>query len=286
MRHQGITFCKIGVRNLSKIILISIVIPVYNSEKTISKIVDKLVAELEQKYGLEIILVNDCSKDRSEEVCIAIYKKYRKTVRFFSLVENVGEHNAVMAGLNKVRGDYAVIMDDDFQNPVSEAVRLIKTAVKNNFDVIYTFCEKSQRPLHRRLGSWFANKTADIILKKPAGLYLSSFKIINRFTIDKIKKYNLPYAYIDGLILQATGNIGKIRVKEHKRSTGKSGYSLKKLLSLWLNMVFKLSTLPPTIAARLLISRSKGQQFIIRQAYETAPNQQDGQQGGQKDGQK
>ena len=270
----------------NKTILISIVIPVYNSEKTISKIVDQLVAVLEQKYPLEIILVNDCSKDRSEEVCIAIYKKYRKIVRFFSLAENVGEHNAVMAGLNQARGDYAVVMDDDFQNPVSDAVRLIETAVKNNFDVIYTFCEKSQRPLHRRLGSWFANKTADIVLKKPAGLYLSSFKIINRFTIDKIKKYNLPFTYIDGLILQATGNIGKIRVKEHKRSTGKSGYSLKKLFTLWLNMVFKLSALPPTITARLLFSRSKGQQFIIRQAYETATDQKDGQQDSQKDGQK
>jgi len=266
----------------NKTILISIVIPVYNSEKTISKMVDQLIAALKQKYDFEIILVNDCSKDRSEEVCIAIYKKYRKTVRFFSLAENVGEHNAVMAGLNQSRGDYAVVMDDDFQNPVSDAVRLIETAVKNKFDVIYTFCEKSQRPLFRRLGSWFANKTADIVLKKPAGLYLSSFKIINRFIIDKIKKYNLPFTYLDGLILQATGNIGKIRVKEHKRTAGKSGYSLKKLLSMWLNMVFKLSTLPPTITARLLFSRSKRQQFIIRKAYETAPDYQDGQKYGQK----
>ena len=270
----------------NKTILISIVIPVYNSEKTISKMVDELIAALKQKYDFEIILVNDCSTDRSEEVCIAIYKKYGKSVRFFSLAENVGEHNTVMAGLNQAGGDYALIMDDDFQNPVSDAVRLIQTAVKNNFDVIYTFCEKSQRPLFRRLGSWFANKTADIVLKKPAGLYLSSFKIINRFIIDKIKKYNLPFTYLDGLILQATGNIGKIRVKEHKRTAGKSGYSLKKLLSMWLNMVFKLSTLPPTITARLLFSRSKGRQFIIRQAYETAPSQQDGQQDGQKDGQK
>ena len=259
-----------------KTILISIIIPVYNSEKTIPKMVDQLVAALEQKYDFEIILVNDCSKDGSEEVCIAIYKKYRKIVRFFSLAENVGEHNTVMAGLNQARGDYAVIMDDDFQNSVSDAVRLIQTAVKNNFDVIYTFCEKSQRSLFRRLGSWFANKTADIVLKKPAGLYLSSFKIINRVTINKIKKYNSPFTYIDGLILQATGNIGKIRVKEHRRSAGKSGYSLKKLFTLWVNMVFSFSGLPSTFPARLLISRNKGQQFTIRKAYET-PAQKDGQ---------
>jgi len=261
----------------NKTILISIVIPVYNSEKTIPKMVDQLVAALEKKYDFEIILVNDCSKDRSEEVCIAIYKKYRKMVRFFLLAENVGEHNAVMAGLNQARGDYAVIMDDDFQNSVSDAVRLIQTAVKNNFDVIYTFCEKSQRPLLRRMGSWFANKTADIVLKKPAGLYLSSFKIINRITIDKITKYNLPFTYLDGLILKATENIGKIRVKEQKRTAGKSGYSLKKLFVLWLNMFFSFSALSPTIAERLLNLRRKRQQFIIRKAYETAPDYQEDQ---------
>jgi undecaprenyl-phosphate 4-deoxy-4-formamido-L-arabinose transferase len=266
----------------NKTILNSIVIPVYNSEKTISKMVNQLVAALEQKYDFEIILVNDCSKDKSGEVCIALYKRYRKIVRFFSLAENVGEHNAVMAGLNKARGDYAVVMDDDFQNPVNEVVRLIDTALKNDFDVIYTFCEKSQRPLFRRLGSWFANKTADIVLKKPAGLYLSSFKIINRFTIDKIKKYHPPFTYLDGLILQATENIGKIRVNEHQRSTGKSGYSLKKLFALWLNMVFGYSVLPPTITARLFSLRSKRQQFIIRKAYETAPDYQNDQKYVQK----
>ncbi len=151
-----------------------------------------------------------------------------------------------------------------------------------DFDVIYTFCEKSQRPLFRRLGSWFANKTADIVLKKPAGLYLSSFKIINRFTIDKIKKYHLPFTYIDGLILQATENIGKIRVEEHQRSAGKSGYSLKKLFALWLNMVFGYSALPPTITARLVALRSKGQQFTIRKAYETVPDYQNDQKYVQK----
>ena len=265
-----------------KNILISIVIPVYNSEKTLSKLADQLVEVLEQKYGFEIILVNDCSTDKSEDVCLYLYKKYRKMVRFFSLAENVGEHNAVMAGLNQARGDYAVIMDDDFQNPVSDTVRLIQTAVQNNFDVIYTFSEKSQRPLFRRLGSWFANKTADIVLKKPADLYLSSFKIINRFTIDKIKKYKLPFAYIDGLILKTTDNIGKIKVEQYKRREGQSGYSLRKLFTLWLNMVFSFSAPPSAVASRLLTTQGKGQQFIIRKAYETAPNYQEGQKDVQK----
>ena len=108
---------------------ISFLFPVFNSEKTISILVDLLVKELKQKCNFEIILVNDCSTDQSEEVCQSRYNKYKKMVRVFSLAENVGEHNAVMAGLNQARGDFAVIMDDDFQNPVSDAVRLIQTCL-------------------------------------------------------------------------------------------------------------------------------------------------------------
>jgi len=106
-------------------ISLSIIIPVYNSENTITELVDLLISELNEEYSLEIVLVNDCSKDNSEKVCIALYHKYRGLVKFYSLAKNVGEHNAVMAGLNKVNGDFIVIIDDDFQNPVSEVKKLV-----------------------------------------------------------------------------------------------------------------------------------------------------------------
>ena len=109
---------------------VSIVIPVYNAEKTIVNLVEELIAELSDTSSLEIVLVNDHSRDTSEKVCIALFTKYPSIVRFFSLAKNVGEHNAVMAGLNNISGDYAVIMDDDFQNPIQEVKRLIKYATQ------------------------------------------------------------------------------------------------------------------------------------------------------------
>ena len=99
---------------------LSILIPIYNSEKTIGRLVDGLINSLDPLYKLEIVLVNDRSIDRSEEVCISLFEKYKETVKFYSLSKNFGEHSAVMAGLNHVTGDYTVIMDDDFQNPISE----------------------------------------------------------------------------------------------------------------------------------------------------------------------
>ena len=104
---------------------LSIVIPVFNSEATISDLVTELITHISKDHQLEVVLVNDYSDDRSENECIGLFKRYPEIVKFYSLAKNVGEHNAVMAGLNKVKGDWAVIMDDDFQNPVAEVSKLI-----------------------------------------------------------------------------------------------------------------------------------------------------------------
>jgi len=226
----------------------SIVIPVYNGALSIGRLVDELIALLTPLFSIEIVLVNDCSPDNSEEVCIGISKKYPEFVSFYSLAMNVGEHNAVMAGLNKVTGDYAIIMDDDFQNPVSEVIKLINYMMNNDFDVVYTYFDEKKHSVFRNIGSRFNDRVANLMLKKPKDLYLSSFKIINRFLIDELIKYNLPFPYIDGLILRTTSDIGKIKVCHIKRQIGKSNYTLRKLISLWLNMFTNFSILPLRIS--------------------------------------
>lgn len=226
----------------------SIVIPVYNGALSIGRLVDELIARLSPVFNIEIVLVNDCSPDNSEEVCIGITKKHPEFVSFYSLAMNVGEHNTVMAGLNKATGDYAIIMDDDFQNPVSEVIKLISYMISNDYDVVYTYYEEKKHSFFRNLGSRFNDKMANLMLKKPKNLYLSSFKIINRYLIDEVIKYNLPYPYIDGLILQTTSDIGKIEVSHNIRQIGKSNYTLRKLISLWMNMFTNFSILPLRIS--------------------------------------
>lgn len=225
-------------------VALSVLIPVYNSEKTIDRLVEGLVNNLGSLFRLEIILVNDNSADRSEDVCISLFERYRESVRFFSLSKNVGEHNAVMAGLNKVTGDYVVIMDDDFQNPISEVVKLVNAAMDGKYDVVYSCYEKKQHSFFRNFGSWFNDKVANYMLKKPEDLYLSSFKVINRFLVNEIIKYEAPFPYIDGIILQITDKIGQVTVEHSAREEGRSGYTLKKLISLWLNMFTNFSILP------------------------------------------
>ncbi|MCK4326210.1 glycosyltransferase family 2 protein, partial [bacterium] len=200
---------------------ISIVIPVYNGEKTIGKLIDELVKNLTIS-DLEIILVNDGSRDNSHEVCVSIFKKYKDVVKYICLARNFGEHNAVLAGLNNATGDYAVIIDDDFQNPPTEIQKLIDEAIAGQYDVVYGYYSKKRHPWFRNLGSSFNDVVANYLLNKPKDLYLSSFKCINRFVVQEITKYKGPFPYIDGLVLRTTQNIGKAKVEHVKREEGKS----------------------------------------------------------------
>lgn len=223
---------------------LTIVIPVFNSELTIGRVVDEIVSLLSKKYLLEIILVNDASQDNSDEVCQALHQKYQDKINYFSLAKNVGEHAAIIAGLNHTSGDYTVIMSDDFQNPVSEVDKLVQAILDQKKDVIYADFETKNHSFLRNLGSKLNNRMACWMLNKPKNLYLSSFKVLNKFIVEQIIKYDLPFPYIDGLILRTTDSIGSVKVAHHERQSGQSGYTFSKLLSLWSNMFLNFSLIP------------------------------------------
>jgi polyisoprenyl-phosphate glycosyltransferase len=221
---------------------LSVVIPVYNSESTIGPLVHTLFQEL-SAVSLEVVLVNDCSKDHSERVCESLAKQYKK-VKFVSLRKNSGEHNAVLCGLSYCTGTYAVIMDDDFQNPPSEVMRLLHAAVDGHFDVVYSQYQEKYHSFFRNIGSRFHNYLTEFLLNKPKKLYLSSFKILHRDLIDEVVKYKGPYPYIDALVLRTTNNIGSVMVKHDERKEGRSNYTISKLLSLYFNVFINYSVKP------------------------------------------
>jgi undecaprenyl-phosphate 4-deoxy-4-formamido-L-arabinose transferase len=224
-------------------VLISIVIPVYNGARTIGPLVGRLV-EVLPVTTLQIVLVDDGSLDASDEVCRALSARYAGVVTYVKLGRNFGEHNAVMAGLWHARGDYAVIMDDDFQNPPEEVGRLIDHAVRHGHDVVYTYSAAKHHHWLRNLGSRLNDRVANFMLDKPRHLYLSSFKCLSRFLVGQILKYRGPYPYIDGLVLRCTQNIGTIEVRHAPRREGRSNYTVRKLLRLWLNMFVNFSVMP------------------------------------------
>ena len=235
-----------------EIISLSIVVPVYNGAKTVSRLVESLRLHLAGKYDLEFVLVNDGSSDNSAEVCRSLAAGFPE-IKFINLARNFGEHGAVMAGLNFASGDGIVIMDDDFQNPPEEVCRLVEE-LRLGYDVVFSFYETKQHHWFRNLGSKLNNIVASLLLNKPLDLYLSSFKAINRFTAKEVIKYRGPYPYIDGLILRTTRSISRVRVRHDARDEGKSGYTLRKMISLYMNMFVNFSVMPLRIASVLGIT--------------------------------
>jgi undecaprenyl-phosphate 4-deoxy-4-formamido-L-arabinose transferase len=226
---------------------LSIVIPVYRGAATVGSLVDALSA-LRPTGGLEIILVNDGSPDNSGEVCQELLRHATVPLTYIEHARNFGEHNAVMTGLRHARGAYVINMDDDLQNPPEELIRLYDHARLGNWDVVYTRYAAKQHAGWRNLGSRFANAVADWLLDKPKGLYLSSFRCMSALVVRSVTRYQGPYPYVDGLIMQVTQRIDSIEVRHLPRTEGRSNYNLVRLVRLWLNLATSFSLAPLRLA--------------------------------------
>lgn len=223
--------------------MVSVVIPVFNGSTTIANLTDQLISA-NPGFPLQVVLVNDCSVDDSAGACRRLVRRYPSIVTFVDLARNAGEHNAVMAGLALSRGDYCVVMDDDFQNPPEEVFNLVDTALVENRDIVFSSYETKKHHWARNLASAAVNSTARKLMHLPEGLYLSSFKCLNRFTVDRMLEYRGPFPYVDGLALRATRNIG-VRTTHHNPSRkGRSSYTLTKLINLTFAMLVNFSSTP------------------------------------------
>jgi undecaprenyl-phosphate 4-deoxy-4-formamido-L-arabinose transferase len=229
---------------------LSIVVPVYNGAASVPPLVEAL-AGLNIPGGHEIVLVNDGSPDNSLEVCTALCHRYEIAITVVNLTRNFGEHNAVMAGLRMARGAYVITMDDDLQNPPEEAARLYHYAAANRFDAVYTYYAKKQHSLWRNLGSRLTNALGYVLIGKPRNLYLSSFRCLSAFVAKNVAGHNGPFPYVDGLIMQITQNIGRLEVKHLARAEGRSNYTLRRLVRLFLSMFLNFSVIPLRIASLL-----------------------------------
>jgi glycosyltransferase involved in cell wall biosynthesis len=226
---------------------LSIVVPVYNGSRTLPELVAALSA-LEVDGGHEIVLVNDGSRDDSLAVCRELCKKSETALTVVNLARNFGEHNAVMAGLAHARGAFIVNVDDDLQNPPGEILRLHRYCRAQGHDVVYAWYATKHHSFFRNLGSRFTNRCADLVLDKPKGLYLSSFRCMNAFTARSILSHAGPFPYIDGLITQVTQNLGRLEVEHLPRAEGRSEYTLTRLLRLYFSMLLNFSVAPLRVA--------------------------------------
>ena len=230
--------------------LLSFVIPCYRSQNTILKVVDEIERTVKTRdgYDYEIILVNDCSPDDVWSV-IADLARRNSRVTAINLAKNFGQHSALLAGYNHCSGDYVISLDDDGQTPADELYKLVDK-LDEGFDVVYASYGEVHQNIIRRLGSNFAKAMSDYMFDiKGDKNHGSSYYIAKKFIIDEMIKYKNPYPYMGGLILRVTRNIGFVFVTHRDRMEGRSGYSFKGLVNLWLNGFTAFSVKPLRIGS-------------------------------------
>ena len=232
----------------------SVVIPCYKSSHTIRQVVEESSAELDRlgRTPYEFILVDDFSPDdgatvRELESLAADYD----FVTAVALAHNVGQHNALICGLNYAEGDVIIFMDDDMQTHPSQLDTMI-SSLDDSCDVVYGYYADKKHSGFRNFGSWFTHMSVRILIGKPKDMKTSSFVVMRKYVRDSIIKYPAHYTQMQGLILRtvSTSRIKSVPIKHFDRAYGESGYTLKKLLSLWSN-ISGFSIVPLQVSKRM-----------------------------------
>jgi glycosyltransferase involved in cell wall biosynthesis len=222
----------------------SVVVPVFNSEKTL----EELCARVETTYkkinaSFEIILVNDSSTDGSWKTICQLKQKYQEQITAIHLRGNFGQHKALLCGFQFAKGEYIITMDDDLQFFPEDIELLIAKAQSTSADLVYGSYQNERQ--HSPVRKWGSNFVGFIFEKfgNTVGQG-SSFKIIHRSVIDKIKDYNHSFTFVDEILSWHTTKIEWQDVRHAARREGASGYSLPKLILLSLNLIFAYTTIP------------------------------------------
>ncbi len=219
--------------------LYSVIIPCYKSSATIRKVVEETMQEFaKMNLGeLEFVLVDDCSPDGGATVqeLRKLVEEY-PCVRAVELAKNGGQHNAQMAALNYAKGDFIISMDDDGQTSPTQLPKLLEEMDKG-YDIVYAHYPHKEHSNGRNLGSKFNQWSLRILIGKPKDLKTSSFWVIRRFVRDYAVQYRSPYTHIQGVFLRVTRNISSVPVEHFRREVGQSGYTFKKLVQLWANII-------------------------------------------------
>jgi polyisoprenyl-phosphate glycosyltransferase len=223
----------------------SVVIPVYNSEKTIGEVVRRTEEAFKKLGGsYEILLVDDCSRDHSWEVLKKIHHDNPK-IRIFHLIRNFGQHNAIICGFNHCTGKFVVTLDDDLQHPPEEIPQLV-SRINEGFSVVYGRYPPENDNFVENYLSRIYQKLIKRILDIPDSLFISSFVIYRSETVKNIVRIKSSYPFLPAMTIKSApiNNISNVEVAHRKRQVGSSNYGLVRYLKYSLNLIINYSSWP------------------------------------------
>jgi undecaprenyl-phosphate 4-deoxy-4-formamido-L-arabinose transferase len=226
---------------------VSVVVPVYNSEQTLDELVARLMtAASSGPGGLEIVLVNDGSRDRSWQVVQRLAAAHPE-VRGISLARNHGQHNALLCGIREARGDVIVTMDDDLQNRPEDVPALI-ARLNADCDVVYGFPRAQQWGVMRNIASRVTKLVLEGAMGARTASMVSGFRAMRSDVREAFAGYQSILVNIDVLLTWGASRFDVVLVEHERRRVGRSNYTFRQLVRHTFNMITGFSTLPLKLA--------------------------------------
>lgn len=230
---------------------ISVVIPVYRSEAILPILIDRLERVLQgTTSNFEIVLVNDCSPDRSWAVMSGLASTNNR-IRAIDLMRNVGQHNALLCGIRASQYGVIVTMDDDLQHPPEEIPKLLAVLAQSDYDVVYGTAEHRQHGATRNLATFVTGIALRTVMGSDVVRHVSAFRAFYSHIATAFRNYEGPFVSIDVLLTWGTSRFGALYVRHEPRPQGSSGYTLRKLISHTLNLVTGFTPLPLRLASAI-----------------------------------
>ncbi|MDQ1520357.1 MAG: hypothetical protein QOI55_1430 [Actinomycetota bacterium] len=229
---------------------ISVVVPVYRSEKSLDELVARLCAVLDARgVRFEVILVDDGSPDDSWAVITKLAEADPR-VRGLALGRNYGQHNACLAGIRQARFDVVVTLDDDLQHP-PEQIPTLLDALQPDIDLVYGYPEAENHGFGRNILSRATKLSLGASIKSDIAKHVSAFRAFRTSLRDGVADVQDPFFSLDVLLSWTTTRMVAVPVPVEERRYDRSNYSAIGLVRIALNLVTGFSTLPLRIVTLL-----------------------------------
>lgn len=224
---------------------ISVVIPVHNEQEVLEELYRRLSLALNQLgKTYEIILINDGSTDFSSQILQGLHERAPQHIRLIEFNGNFGQHMAIMAGFEQVRGEIIITMDADLQNPPEDIFKLV-AAMEAGHDVVNTYRENRRdswwrlqvSKWHNQLRSWIMPK----LIMKDEGCMLRAYR---RSIVNLMASTGEATTFIPALALTYAMNPIEVGVGHEERKAGSSSYNLYKLIRYNFDLVTGFSVFP------------------------------------------
>jgi glycosyltransferase involved in cell wall biosynthesis len=232
--------------------LISIVVPCYNEQEVFDETFKRLTETFSQldaaKYTYEIIFVNDGSKDNTLQLIREATQKDRR-VRGINFSRNFGHQIAITAGLDNCKGDAAVVIDADLQDPPSVILEMINKW-EEGFDVVFgKRRERAGESTFKLItAKWFyrfINRLSDVDIPLDTG----DFRLMDRKALDQFLSMRESYRFVRGMVSWIGYNQTSVEYDREVRFAGSTKYPLKKMIRLASDAILSFSTTPLKVAS-------------------------------------